>query len=73
MQTRADHLQWCKDRAIEYCDNNDPLQALTSMMSDLRKHEETKDHPAIKLCFQMMIQGLLNTPAEAKKYILDFN
>ena len=39
--TRAEHLQWCKDRAMEYVKEGDLLNAVTSMMSDLRKHPET--------------------------------
>ena len=42
MKTRAEHMQWCKDRAMEYVNNGDLLQAVTSMMSDLEKHPETK-------------------------------
>lgn len=39
--TRAEHLQWCKDRAMEYVNRGDLLDAVTSMMSDLEKHPET--------------------------------
>jgi hypothetical protein len=38
---RAEHLQWCKDRAMEYLDAGDYEGALASMMSDLSKHEGT--------------------------------
>ena len=41
--TRQEHLQWCKDRAMEYVKEGDLLQAVTSMMSDLNKHPETAD------------------------------
>ncbi len=40
--TRAEHLRWCKKRAREYLDRNDFAQAVTSMLSDLSKHPETK-------------------------------
>ena len=35
--TRAEHLAWCKKRALEYVDAGDLLQAYTSMASDLGK------------------------------------
>lgn len=40
--TRAEHLQQCKDRAMEYVNQGELLNAVTSMMSDLEKHPETK-------------------------------
>ncbi len=39
---RAEHLQWCKDRAIEYVNAGELQQAFTSMTSDVSKHPETK-------------------------------
>lgn len=41
--TRAEHLEWCKKRAREYLDDGDVKNAVTSMLSDLSKHPETKD------------------------------
>lgn len=41
MTTRAEHLQRCKDRAMEYVKRGELLEAVTSMMSDLEKHPET--------------------------------
>jgi hypothetical protein len=41
MQTREEHLQWCKDRAMAYVESGDLVQAVASMMSDLTKHPET--------------------------------
>jgi hypothetical protein len=41
MRTRAEHLQFCKDRAMEYVNKGDLLEGVTSMMSDLAKHPET--------------------------------
>lgn len=43
---RAEHLAWCKQRALEYVDAGDLSQALASMMSDMRKHPET-DTPEV--------------------------
>jgi len=36
--TRQAYLDWCKQRALEYVEANDPVQAFASMASDLRKH-----------------------------------
>lgn len=41
--TRQEHLNWCKQRAREYVQQGDLLNAVTSMMSDLGKHPETKE------------------------------
>ncbi len=40
--TRAEHLQWCKERANEYVNRGELVEGVTSMMSDLSKHDETK-------------------------------
>ena len=45
--SRADHLAWCKKRALEYVDRGDWVQAVASMGSDLDKHPETADMPAL--------------------------
>jgi len=37
---RAEHLQWAKNRAMEYVNAGDYSQAVASMLSDLGKHEE---------------------------------
>ena len=70
---RKEHLQWCKDRALQYVESNDLNGAMGSMLSDLRRHEETKDHPAGPLMLQLKMIGALDTPEEMRKYINDFN
>ena len=40
MMTRAEHLAWCKARALEYVDAGDLDGARTSMLSDLQKWEK---------------------------------
>ena len=58
--TRAEHLAWAKERALEYLP--DVNQALASFISDLGKHEELQDHPAKELLFQHAFSGLLDVP-----------
>jgi len=71
--TREEHLQWCKKRALEYCDVCDLGQAYASMASDMSKHDETRGHPAIMLGMQLMMIGGLDTPEKMKKFINGFN
>ena len=73
MQTRSEHLEWCKQRAIEECERGDTTNALMSMFSDLRKHPETANHIAIELGVMMMLGGMLNTKYEVKQFIYGFN
>lgn len=70
---RQEHLQWCKDRALEYVDQNDPSQAIASMLSDLRKHEDTANHSAIELTGMLLLNGQLNTPDKVRRHIEGFN
>ena len=45
MTTRDEHLQWCKDRALEFWRAGALMTAVVSMGSNLSKHEETKPSP----------------------------
>ncbi len=71
--SRAAHLKWCKDRALEYVDVGDCKGACSSMLSDLSKHPETKDHAAIELMAMLLMSGNLNAPAETRRFIEGFN
>jgi len=66
---RKEHLQWCKQRALEYLDENDIKNALVSMFSDLGKHEETEKHAAIKMGMMLMAGGYLETSSDVRKFI----
>lgn len=70
---RADHLQWCKDRALEYVAHGDLPNALASMFSDLGKHPDTADHAGIQLGFMQQMSGSLNTPDTVRRFIQGFN
>lgn len=71
--TRAEHLAWCKQRAIEYVDRGDVAQAWASMISDMSKHPGTTDHAAIELGMLMVMAGHLKDPSEMRQYIEGFN
>jgi len=43
IRTRAEHVAWCKQRALEYVDQGELGQALASMTSDMRKHDDPDD------------------------------
>lgn len=40
--TRDEHLRWCKQRALEYLDRGELQDAVSSMLSDLNKHPDTR-------------------------------
>lgn len=71
--TRSEHVQWCKDRALGYCDRGDLQEAYTSMASDLGKHEETQNHAGIQLGLMMLMAGQLSTLVEMRKFINGFH
>ena len=73
MMTRAEHLAWSKERALEYVDAGDLVQAAASMGSDLHKHPELEDHPGLELMMLQLMGGMLNTPADMRHYIEGFN
>ena len=71
--TRGEHLQWCKDRAMEYVNAGDLSQAFASFSSDMSKHSETATHSALPLGFSLMFAGHLGTTDKMEKWILGFN
>ena len=71
--TRDEHMKWCKERALKYCDIDDTQQAYASMASDLSKHPETDGHIGIMLGMGMLLSGSLSTPDEMRKFINGFN
>jgi len=68
---RAEHLEWCKQRAIPYAQAGQYQQALASLASDLDKHPETQGHPAGILGLGMLMSGGFHSPAEMIKFIND--
>lgn len=74
MNTRKEHLQWCKDRALKYVEKGEIKQALASMASDVMKHEETKHHEMTNsLGVMQLIGGHLDTPEKMRKWINGYN
>jgi hypothetical protein len=72
MRTRDEHLAWCKERAREYLDKGDVLQGVTSMLSDLNKHPDTRGVSA-----KMSVLGVFyitnHDLAGARRFVEGFN
>ena len=69
IRDRAEHVAWCKERALQYVDAGDLVNALASLTSDLRKHPSTVDHAAIELGMLETLGGHLSTPARMREFI----
>jgi hypothetical protein len=67
--TRAEHLAWCKQRALQYVDQGDLHNAFASLNSDLRKHPETENHGAVELGMMLMLAGHLDTAPKMREWI----
>lgn len=70
--TRAEHLDWSKQRALAECDRGDTIGAFASIVSDLNKHPETHRHAGIELGMMQMVAGLLSTPEAMRTFIEGF-
>jgi hypothetical protein len=70
--TRAEHLQWCKDRALEYVSRDDLEGAYISMISNLLEHNETRDIGS-RFGMDLMFIAELSTSEKMKKFIEGFN
>ena len=80
--TRAEHLAWCKQRAmVEYDyyiahENHDVAarNAVMSMVSDCRKHPDTDSHGAGPMAaFAMLNIQTLRSRADVQRFIDGYN
>ncbi len=71
--TRQEHLDWAKRRALDYLNAGDARNAVTSMLSDLTKHPELKNHPGGMMGAMLVLGGHLHTDREVRKWIEGFN
>ena len=73
--TRAEHLAWAKQRALEYVDRGELAQAVTSMLSDLSKRPEfNMDSPAMKGIAQIgILFEIQKGPEAVRRWIEGFN
>lgn len=75
MMSRAEHLQWAKDRALEYANRGDFSNAYASFLSDLGKHSGLMD--ARELCAslggRLLAGGHLNSIREMTNWVEGFN
>ena len=71
--TRQEHLEWCKKRALQYCDMGELQNAFASMGSDLGKHPETANHAGIQLGMGLLMIGDLSSADKMRKFIEGFN
>lgn len=72
---RQEHLQWCKDRAMQYVRAGDLQQGFTSMCSDVTKHNETAiTHKSTnELGMRLLMAGQLETAEAMTKWIQGYN
>jgi hypothetical protein len=68
--TREEHLEWAKKRALEYLPQ-DPLEAMTSMMSDVSKHPDLQNHAGLRIA--PMFFGAHYDPSAVRRWIDGFN
>ena len=80
--TRAEHIQWCKDRAIQEYDygvqtvdhDKGVYGVIASLASDLGKHSETQSSVMIAVMgIQLHGIGNFHDRAAIMKWINDFN
>jgi hypothetical protein len=71
--TRAEHLAWCKQRALEYVDAGDLQNAFNSMASDMSKHPETNNPDLQDVGLMLLLAGDLDTPEKMRAWINGFN
>ncbi len=67
--SRDEHLRWCKERASEYLEQNNVVNAWNSFLSDMTKHDELRCHIGLGIGQQLFISGRM---VDVAKFIQDF-
>lgn len=73
MVNREEHLQWCKNRALEYLNTNDTKNAFASFQSDMSKHPETSHHLGLEMGTMLLLGGHLSSTQQVEDWIKGFN
>ena len=73
MITKAEHLDWCKQRAREFVAEGNTRTAIIGLASDLQNHPETAGHIGISMMVGSMMTGGLSDPAAVLRFIDGFN
>jgi hypothetical protein len=76
--TRAEHLAWAKERALEYAPADGPGDAglaMSSLIQDLSAHPETASSADLVtgLMMPLTLIGEFTRPGELRKFIEGFN
>jgi hypothetical protein len=69
---RAEHLEWCKQRALECVGRGDIGEAFASFQGDMEKHPETRGHKALQMGTMLLIGGHLSSSKQMKDWIIGF-
>jgi hypothetical protein len=71
-ETWAEHLAWCKQRALEYVDRGELAAAVSSMISDLGKHPDGRKeiYDVLTMAGMMEVQ---NGPSAVRHWVEGFN
>ncbi len=74
MQTPEQYLEWCKQRAFDFCDRGDTLGALFSMSKDVERSPYLRNdlREWLFMCNEFIEGGYLKTAADAREIIEDF-
>lgn len=71
--TRTEHLNWAKQRALEYLDAGDLNNAFGSMASDLSKHDDFQG-PTYDMLTELGMLELMNRNGPGiRRWIEGFN
>lgn len=71
---RTEHLQWCKDRALQYLNNGQIAEGMASFTSDMSKHEGTDKTLNNGLSQPLILMAMMsNNQAECIRCVEGFN
>ena len=67
--TRAQHLQWAKDRALAYVEAGELAEACASLLADLNKHSQIDPSAAQMVWGIEALTGGLNSADKVRHFI----
>lgn len=69
--SRAEHLTWAKQRALDELGpgGGGPATAMASITSDLSKHPETAGHSGLELMMVLALGGHMRTSQQVREFV----
>lgn len=70
--SKDQYIDWCRERALRMLNSRLPLVVLTELLSNLRSHPGTRNHPAVDAAHRLLSIGKLMSKESVRYFVENF-